>query len=235
MRRLAACAVFMACTAEPVPETDAPDSEAVDSEPDSEPVDSEAVDSEAVDSEAVDSEVVDSETDTVPVDTWVDDTGPPPDPCMTARSVVQLGTGEFSFVELTPGADLEMVHGPQDGWHFWAAIRASYSPQFVNVVIDTTHVPSGVVISHLDLTIPLLPDPPPAQPGGWECNGGFNGLFAVLDTTAVQAGVPVYEAICGDEVTMALTLRTLTGELIGRDSVRFVAQPDPVDAAHCGP
>jgi hypothetical protein len=214
---------------------DTPDTEGPDSDlGDSDPKETEAPDSDPADSEPPDSDTtVTADSDTTeppPVDT-----GPPPDPCMTAPSAVELGTGEQQLVPVGTGDHVEMVHGPQGGWHFWASIRASHTPQFVHVVIDTTHVPTGARVSFLDLIIALVPDPPPAQPGTWTCEGGFSGLFAILDTTAVQAGVPPWQAICGDEVLMHLSLTTLDGHLIGEDAVRFIAQPDPTDGPHCTP
>lgn len=46
----------------------------------------------------------------------IGDAGPP---------ALVLGTGETAFVEVADGGELELIHGPQGGWHVIVAARLS--------------------------------------------------------------------------------------------------------------
>ncbi len=45
-------------------------------------------------------------------------TGPPPDPA------VELGTGDIAFEPLSDGADIDVIQGPQGGFHVLGSVRA---------------------------------------------------------------------------------------------------------------
>ncbi len=36
---------------------------------------------------------------------------------------VEVGTGHIDFQSLADGGDVELIHGPQGGWHVWTAFR----------------------------------------------------------------------------------------------------------------
>lgn len=51
--------------------------------------------------------------------------GPPPEPGDAGPPALTLGTGDTTFEMLTEGGDIELVHGPQGGWHVVVAARFS--------------------------------------------------------------------------------------------------------------
>ena len=56
-----------------------------------------------------------------------EDTGPPGDPCLPgADPWLLVGEGETGFSYFDPGDPVELVHGPQGGYHVTMAIRAGY-------------------------------------------------------------------------------------------------------------
>jgi hypothetical protein len=219
--------------------------ETVPGDSDDTPIDTDPADTDVETDAPVDTDPADTDVETdPPVDTDPADTelpadsdtlfdSDPPDPCMSWPSQVEVGTGERAFVPITPGQDVEMTFGPQGGWHFWTAVRANHTPQFVQLVIDVTHLASGEVVAHTDMIIALLPDPPATQPGQWSCTGIFTGLFAILDTSALDPASTPPTALCGEDLSLSLQLFTTAGDPIGSDQVQFVGQPDPVDGPYC--
>lgn len=82
-----------------------------------------------------------------------------------ATSFVELGTGDTSFVDLIDGGTIELVHGPQGGYHVWASCRIfGFDPngRIVHYVVET---PDGTVLAETSLALMtrwLTPDE-----GGW--------------------------------------------------------------------
>ena len=67
--------------------------------------------------------------DTTPRDAGELDLGGPPR--------VEIGTGVTEFVEVADGADVELVNGPQGGWHVDVAMRLySVDPQELTMRIE---------------------------------------------------------------------------------------------------
>jgi hypothetical protein len=88
-------------------------------------------------------------------------TGEPPDTAthdtaLTCPVEVQPGTGVDRFEPL--GSELELVHGPQGGWHLVAAARWCGLPEPVTVAVVATWVATGEVVGQ---TAPFAKTPVP--------------------------------------------------------------------------
>jgi hypothetical protein len=66
---------------------------------------------------------------------------------------LDLGTGETSFVSLVDGGTIELVMGPQGGWHVWASTRiigVDPNGRIIHYVAETT---DGVVLAEASLAL----------------------------------------------------------------------------------
>lgn len=68
------------------------------------------------------------------------DAGPVGDAFEVVR--VELGTGTSGFEPIAEGADLELVAGPQGGWHVWVTARI-WNSRIDGLIIDYEAVPVG--------------------------------------------------------------------------------------------
>ena len=56
-----------------------------------------------------------------------DDTAAEASPCEAGDNpTLTIGTGEYSYEEMAPGTELELIHGPQGGYHVILAVEATY-------------------------------------------------------------------------------------------------------------
>ena len=225
--RLFALTLLAACASPSDPADDVVDTppadtvETIDTPED--PVDSPAVDTPDVDTPAVDT----------PVDPTPD---LPDDPCYAEVPVVHLGTGGDGFHPLTAGQDLEMVHGPQGGWHVWIAVRADHVMSQVAQVLDIVDVASGVSVVDAE-AVTTLYTLSPLVPGAWACEGVHWAGLGLLDVSALAPGQNPDTALCGHEVELHVTLRHPFDDrpVLDDDAVRVILQPDPADGPHCAP
>lgn len=192
------------------------------------PVDTPAVDTPEADTPEVDTPVVDTPVDPTP--------NLPDDPCYDEVPVVHLGTGGDGFHPLTPGQDLEMVHGPQGGWHVWIAVRADHVMSQVAQVLDIVDVASGVSVVDAEAVTSLY-NLSPLVPGPWACEGVHWAGLGLLDVDTFAPGLNPDTALCGHEVEIRVTLRHPFDDrpLLDDDVVRVILQPDPADGPHCTP
>ncbi|MCX5747781.1 MAG: hypothetical protein NT062_35395 [Proteobacteria bacterium] len=74
--------------------------------------------------------------------------GSDPQPAPASITRIELGTGVDAFAPLAPtGAQLELQHGPQGGWHVWVAAR---------IWSDEPAGPDGIVLVY-DASSPTKP------------------------------------------------------------------------------
>lgn len=171
--------------------------------------------------------------DTDPDDTEVDTPDPDPvDPCLASPTVIEIGTGETAYQPLTPGQDLEMVYGPQGGWHLTTAFHASNVLDTVVLRTMVTDVETGIVVSETQLNA-LLVSPAPV----WSCVGTHYNHNAVLEITEAIDGITgtPAEVLCGRDVEIRTSVSVhplvdhpAAGEELGVGTVVVRAQPDPV-------
>ncbi|HEY8073700.1 MAG TPA: hypothetical protein VIF62_06320 [Labilithrix sp.] len=61
-------------------------------------------------------------------------TAPAPVPNTPKSLDVQIGGGESEFADEADGAEVELVHGPQGGWHVWTSVRVT--PAVAELTVD---------------------------------------------------------------------------------------------------
>jgi hypothetical protein len=80
--------------------------------------------------------------DDAPPDDGERDAGPPAD--LGGEPRVEIGTGVTSFIAIDDGADVELVNGPQGGWHVDVTLRLfQVDPQELTMRIEGYDVTSG--------------------------------------------------------------------------------------------
>jgi len=79
--------------------------------------------------------------DTGPLDTAVVDTGP--------FVTVEVGTGEFAYVPLAPNDPIEIIAGPQGGYHFLGGLRVcNMTPPF-DIHFQVVDSATGTLVTDL--------------------------------------------------------------------------------------
>lgn len=196
------------------------------------------------DTDTVDTDDTDDTTDTVETDETnetdeTDETDGPTDPCRTSPAVLTIGTGEAwdEFTKLTAGQDLEMVNGPQGGWHLTVAVELEHVGEFAIIEVRIVDVESGTVVTSDDpfrFNALLTPVAGPGQP--WTCEGRHVNMTAVLDfgnVGAVENEEDPWLRLCGNDVRIEVRVLDPQLTVLGSGSVEVVAQPDPANGPHC--
>jgi hypothetical protein len=127
----------------------------------------------------------------------------PPD---GGSAVVEVGTGENSFVELTDGDAVTIIKGPQGGYHIWTAVRAKQglNPKGIEVkvsVLNSTGTELSLNAYRLNLT----------------ANGSYYEWYGLLGL------VPVPADVSGSEVRLHLEVKDSAG-VTATDERRVLAQ-----------
>lgn len=135
-----------------------------------------------------------------------------------ATSALELGTGESSFVPLTDGGTIELVHGPQGGYHLWVSSWFFGIEPDGHVIRYVAETSEGTRLGETPLALTasaLTPD-----------QGGF---LRVGDRVILE--VPPSAAV-GHTITLRVTLETLSFEDAGPPGDGGVARTPIASAAH---
>jgi hypothetical protein len=178
---------------------------------------------------ASDTDGEDTESPDAPLDTddpteppTPEDTDVPPPPTEPCPVYVEIGSGEFTFVELEPLDQVEMVHGPQGGWHIlWSVILSGTEPtaQLRGIITD---VASDVVVSDITYNVKLDPVD--------ECSGESIGQYGYLDVSGLASGsldTPP-ELLVGNTLVLRVEAADFAGTATAGE-VLVTAAPDPGD------
>ncbi len=134
-----------------------------------------------------------------------------------ATSFLELGTGESGFESLVDGGAIELVHGPQGGYHVWASCRIFGLDPEGRVLHYVVATPDGAVLADAPLALMtryLTPDQ-----GGWlragdrVIFGGITGPGDVVGRSVVLRVTLEEPATSGDggpRATLALAEHALT-------------------------
>ena len=114
----------------------------------------------------------------LPEDTSVPvDTSPPPHPCEDKTPRIEIGTGELDFEVLEDGAALEIIHGPQGGWHLVGSVQALYLTSPVHIHYEIFNA-EGVRVSDSTFYVGLVfPD---------QCMTYYPGMYGILDISGMD-------------------------------------------------
>ena len=88
-----------------------------------------------------------------------------------AAIALELGTGQTSWETLPPyGATVELIHGPQGGYHFWGRYRFNGFPPDVSVSFVVTPIEGGDAINDPTNRVHRLDQRGLVRTdSGWEC------------------------------------------------------------------
>jgi hypothetical protein len=121
---------------------------------------------------------------------------------------IEVGTGENSFIALTDGDPVTIIHGPQGGYHIWGAIRAKpgLNPKGIEVKISVLTT-AGAELSLNAYRLNLTP------------NGEFHEWYGLL------ALVPEPTAVSGSEVRLHVDVKDSAGVTASDDRRVFAQGP----------
>lgn len=189
----------------------------------------------------VDTAETEATVDTTPVDTGPTDT----DPCL-ARGEPTLTL--FSWRDrvsepklLRPDEPLEIVRALANNWGQDLAIRVQNVPRTVRADATITRVSDGTLlldpIVRLQLELTPWSDPPwttvpPLTP--WECDGWSAFTLSYDRALLGDPLVGDFSGVCGEEVDVTVSLRTVDEALLGSATIRARLQPDRCDCSWCG-
>ncbi|HJN77703.1 MAG TPA: hypothetical protein QGF58_27530 [Myxococcota bacterium] len=144
------------------------------------------------------------------------------DICKCEDPWASIGTGIEGFEDLDP-AGLEMVHGPQGGWHLPAALRVGNTRNVIRIWAQVTDVETGVAVTQeLNYHVQIV--------GESACEGAFPNMYLYLDTRSLDPELTTGWALSCREVHVEMCV-TDTG---GRDfctEAEVKVLPDPTDVA----
>jgi hypothetical protein len=123
------------------------------------------------------------------------DAGPDDVAADAGEPLLEIGTGRDGFVALHDGDELELIHGPQGGYHLWGAVRArNLAP--AELTIDyavTLDGPPATEVSKTPYKLTLV-----KRGAGYE----WSGLIGY---------VPDPQAAYGRRVTLSMTATDTAG------------------------
>jgi hypothetical protein len=112
----------------------------------------------------------------------------------TSGKDLEVGTGSSDFEALTDGQSVQIIHGPQGGYHVWAALRASRS----KVAPERAQVYARLSFNGTELSA-----------NGYSLNLVEVGDF--YEWYGLQALIPDPTAVDGQTVLLRLELTDSTG------------------------
>lgn len=118
--------------------------------------------------------------------------------CQDLPPEVTLGTAAPEFVALKDGDFVELVHGPQGGWHLLLAARAEHTTSDVILRLTVDETANDVPVSELTYEVALFPD--------GECAGVYAGIVAIVDVSELDADATAAEALSGRELWIRLEI-----------------------------
>lgn len=104
--------------------------------------------------------------------------------CDDPEPQIAAGTGEQAFVPVSNGEEIEIIRGPQGGWHIVGSVRVANLSEFVTIDFTLTDVETGTEVSVQRSQTSLF------APYG-DCIGEKLGLLGVFDPALIaplQAG-----------------------------------------------
>jgi hypothetical protein len=130
----------------------------------------------------------------------------------TAAPTFVVGSGKDAYAATADGSTVEIIHGPQGGYHLWGAFRVTgVAPGFVSV----TYVVSRDTLPPTPLSSTTYEVDPFARAGGRE----WAGLIGYVPNDQL-------EATANQPVVLSMTLTDATGAVL-HDARHVVAGPVP--------
>ena len=123
-----------------------------------------------------------------------------------------VGSGKDSYAAMADGATVEIIHGPQGGYHLWGAFRVT---GIASGRVSVTYVVSRDTLPATPLSSTTYEVVPFARAGGRE----WAGLIGYVPNDQL-------EATANQPVVLSMTLTDAAGSVL-RDERHVVAGPVP--------
>jgi hypothetical protein len=151
--------------------------------------------------------------------------------CSSGPLELEVGNGDVSHIQLSPGDPVMMVNGPQQGWHIDVSGYLSGISELVQIETTVTVADDAQVIGGSD-QLPVR-----TALVGWsegDCAGSFYGVRVFVDGLESQAP----DAICpyaGVPLEVTVTVSDLMNPTRWVEStIEVIGMLDPRDVEVCG-
>lgn len=157
------------------------------------------------------------------------DEGSPPDPCASEDMTLAVGWGKDVYAPLADGDVVQMVHGPQGGWHVESAGEVRWSMREIGILPSLVDLETSRVLT----TNALASFEAMGVYDEASCGGTFTNVEAFL--SADGPGEPIQNicALAGREVELSIEITELLTGRTARDSAVVVLALDPIDEPVC--
>ncbi len=151
--------------------------------------------------------------------------------CRCEESTVTIGSGVEAYEPVQDGSCLQMVHGPQGGWHLPGALLVGNTRNVVEILAWAEWQDQRIT-DELSYRVQLVP----GELG--TCEGSFPNMFLYLTSKYIDDELRPPEIIACEEVTITMCVDDTGGNASCGDLTVIVA-PDPDDVtselvAPCG-
>ena len=144
---------------------------------------------------------------------------------------VELGTGEIAFEALEAGQDLEVIRGPQGGYHFLVSIRTKNivpgdrgnlgDPTNPTITLDVRHNDESIIVIG-----PITQGLDPAPISQLPFTHQMTGRFAIID-------IQWDDDLDGETVTLKAEVSDTDGTVV-EDSISVHVVPHPDNESNEG-
>lgn len=144
--------------------------------------------------------------------------------CRCEDPTLVIGSGEHTWADLPEGSQLEMVHGPQGGWHMLGSAKLCNTRNVATIHFTITDNDSSVVVSDNTYRVALVTEED-------SCCGYYPGMYGFLSVSDLAEGelnTPP-ELLACHEVTLTMET-TDSGGHSQTESTIVTAIPDPDDS-----
>ena len=148
--------------------------------------------------------------------------------CRCNEPSFDFGTGDSSFVPVSDGDDVTMIHGPQGGWHIWGSVRVSNTRDVVKIGFTAVDIESQKTVVDVTNQVALAMEN--------DCTGTYTGMYGFIDVEelAVEELDTPPELLCLHDLELTMTLTDSGGRhMVEKRRVR--AMPDQADTDICTP
>lgn len=144
------------------------------------------------------------------------------DSCRCEEPWAEIGTGLEGYEEIGPDG-LEMVHGPQGGWHLPGALKVANTRNVIRIWAQVRDSDSGIAVTEeLNYHVQLVDT--------GECQGVFPNMYLYLDTWLLDDSMTPGMLLSCRDLVIEMCVTDTSGHDFCTEKEVF-ALPDPTDVA----
>ena len=142
--------------------------------------------------------------------------------CFVDPPQLEIGEGESSFLPLSQGDNVVIVHGPQGGWHITGAVRATGIGQIARIRFSVEHLNSGVFVTDYDYNVAMVMED--------DCTGSFINMTGFITVSEMEGGDVLLPPDLLEDEELRITMEVDDfGERSVVRSVTVVGERHPLD------